>query len=81
MTFPMRFGRTRTRFQDFLVFFQNIFGYEPDEIVPLGPPMEYISTRIPAGNKRLSEARYTGHKHARVNDSPWLAFLNFLRQR
>jgi len=67
--------------QNFLVFFQNIFRYEPDEIVPLPPPVEYIGTRIPAGNKRLSEARYASHKHARVNDGPWLAFLSFLRQR
>jgi len=36
--------------QNFLVFFQNIFRYEPDEIVPLAPPVEYIGTRIPAGN-------------------------------
>jgi hypothetical protein len=67
--------------ENFLVFFQNIFRYEPDEIVPLGPPMKYISTRIPAGNEQLSEARYAGHKHARVNDDASLAFPNFLRQR
>ena len=67
--------------QNFLVFFQNIFSYEPDEIVPLGPSVEYISTRIPAGNKWLSEARYAGYKHARVNNGSCLAFPSSLRQR
>ncbi len=56
--------------QNFFVLVQNILGYEPDEIVRLAPPVEHISTRIPAGNERLSEARYAGHKHARVNDGP-----------
>jgi len=67
--------------QNFLVFFQNIFSYEPDEIVPLPPPVEYIGTRIPAGHERLSEPRYTSYKNARVNDGPWLAFSSSLRQR
>jgi len=65
--------------QNFLVFFQNIFRYEPDEIVPLGPPTQYIGTRIPARNERLSEPRYTSHKDARVNDGPWVAFLSLLQ--
>ncbi len=67
--------------QNFFVFIQDVFGHEPDEIVPISPPMEYISTRIPAGRERLSEARYTSHKHARVNNGPWLAFPSFRRQR
>ena len=79
--FPDEIRTNAEALQNFLVFFQNIFRYEPDEIVSLAPPVEYIGTRIPARNKRLSEARYTSHKHARVNNSPWLAFLSFLRQR
>jgi len=67
--------------QNFLVFIQNVLGYEPDEIVQLCPPAEYIGTRIPTWNKRLSEARYTSHKHACVNNDPWLAPPSFLRQR
>jgi hypothetical protein len=67
--------------QNFLVFVQNVFCYELDEIVLLGPPMEYIITLIPAGNERLSEARYASHKDARVNDAPWLASPSFLLQR
>jgi hypothetical protein len=65
--------------QNFLVLVQNIFAYEPYEAVPVPPPVEYIGTWIPAGNKRFSEARYAGHEHARVNDGPRLAFLSFLR--
>ncbi len=67
--------------QNFFVFFQNVFSYEPDEVVSFAPSVEYIGARIPAGNERLSEARYTSHKHARVNNGPWLAFPSFLRQR
>ncbi len=67
--------------KNFLVFFQNVFCYEPDEIVLLGPPMEHVSTWIPARNERFSETRYASHKHARINHSPWLALPNFLRQR
>jgi hypothetical protein len=37
--------------------------------------LEYVSTRIPTRNKRLSEARYAGHKHTRVNDIELRAFV------
>ncbi len=67
--------------KNFLVFFQNVFCYEPYEIVLLGPPVEYVGAWISAGNERLSEGRYASHKHARVNNGPWLAFSIFLRQR
>jgi hypothetical protein len=43
--------------------------------------VEYIGTRIPAGNERLSKARYASHEHARVNDRAWLAFPTYPRQR
>src|SRR5271169_1700746 len=79
--FPDEAWTNAEALQNFLVFFQNIFSYEPGEIVLLGPPAEHISTRIPARNKRLSEARYSSYKNARVNDRPWLAFPSFLRQR
>jgi hypothetical protein len=67
--------------KNFLVFFQNVFCYEPDEMVLLGPPMEHVSTWIPARNERLSETRYASYKHARINHSPWLALPSFLRQQ
>ena len=67
--------------EDFLVLVQNVFSHQPNEMVPLAPPVEYIGTRIPTGNERLSEARYASHKHARVNDDPRIAFPSFLRQR
>jgi hypothetical protein len=79
--FPDEIWTNAEALQNFLLFFQNILSYEPDEIIPLAPPMEYIGTRIPAGNEWLSEPRCASRKHARVNDGPRLAFPTFLRQR
>jgi hypothetical protein len=80
MTFPMRVGRTRRRFRTCPCTHPRC-GDEPNEVVLLCPPVEYIGTRVTARSKRLSEARNAGHEHAGVNDHTRLAALGFQRQR
>jgi hypothetical protein len=65
--------------QNFLVFVQNVLGYEPHEIVSLGPLVKDIGAWIPAQNERLPEARYAGHEDTRVNDGPGLALPSVAR--
>ncbi len=58
-----------------------VFGYEPDEVALLRPPMEQVCARILARNVGLSEARNACDQHVCINNDAWLALLSFRRQR
>ena len=78
--FPDQIWADTKALQDLLILIQDNFCYEPDKIVLFRPSVKHISTRIPARNKRLSEAGNASNKHARVNNSAWLALPSSPRQ-